>query len=64
MGTCTTKSYMGSITFTKACLSYVRAIMTFRRVSLIQLLRQVMGWIQHLSTCCQMRMDSCGYVPS
>jgi hypothetical protein len=39
--------------------------MAFRHVSLIQLLHKVaMGWIQHSSTCCQMRVGSFGYIPS
>jgi hypothetical protein len=35
MGTCAIKSYMEQIVFTRAYLSYVRAIMAFRRVSLV-----------------------------
>jgi hypothetical protein len=35
LGTCVTKSYTGLIVLTKACLSYVKVIMTFRRVSLV-----------------------------
>jgi hypothetical protein len=48
--------------FTIQC---VRVIMAFKRVFLVWLLCQaVMGWIQYLSTCCQVCVGSCGYVPS
>jgi hypothetical protein len=35
MGTCVTKFYMEYIVFTRICLPYVRAIMVFRRASLV-----------------------------
>jgi hypothetical protein len=64
LGTCVTKSYMEKIVFTRACLSYVRAILAFIHVSLFDLLHQAaMGQIQLLSTCYQARMGSCGYAP-
>jgi hypothetical protein len=51
--------------FTMACLSSIGVIMALRRASLVWLLCQtMMGWIQHSSTCCPMRVSSCGYIPS
>jgi hypothetical protein len=39
--------------------------MAFRRLSLVEVLHQAaMGWIRHLSTCCQVRVGSCGHIPS
>jgi hypothetical protein len=35
MVTCDIESYTGSISFTKACLSSLRGIVAFRRVSLV-----------------------------
>jgi hypothetical protein len=41
--------YMEKIVFTMACLSYIEAIMSFMRVSLVELLRQaVMGQVPTL----------------
>jgi hypothetical protein len=49
LGTYVTKSYMEYINFTRICLSYIRVIMMFMRVSMVELLRQiVMGRIPAL----------------
>jgi hypothetical protein len=51
--------------FTSACLSFVRVIMVFRRVPLVQLLHQVtMEHIQYSSTYCQVHVGSCSRVLS
>jgi hypothetical protein len=49
LGTCVTESYMEKLTFTRACLSYVRVIMIIMRVSLVEwLCHMAMGQISTL----------------
>jgi hypothetical protein len=48
-GTCTIKSYMEHIVFTRTRLPYVRVIMVFMHVPLVEPLSQtVRGWIPTL----------------
>jgi hypothetical protein len=49
LGSCVTESYMEYIIFIRMCLSYIRVIMVFMCVSLVELLHQmVMGRIPTL----------------
>jgi hypothetical protein len=58
LGTCVTEFYMEYIVFTKTCLPYVRVIMAFMRVFLVELPFQiVMGWIPSLKC---MLLGACG----